>query len=120
MRAHPASLIIVYVGVGQHCRAQDVESPALPTTSTRTFQRGNGTLHVGSIMHKTHALPRHITDNGCNVFVHLAPIEVGNATRTDEKSSALQKESKHVKRSSGALDDSSRKLQKASTHSQLH
>ena len=35
MRAHPTSLIIVYVGVGQHCRAQDVESPALPTMSTR-------------------------------------------------------------------------------------
>ena len=37
---------------------------------------------------------------GRNVFVHLAPIEVGNATRTDVNSSTLQKESKHVKRSS--------------------
>ena len=38
---------------------------------------------------------------GCNVFVHLAPIEVGNATKIDGNSSTLQKESKHVKPSSG-------------------
>ena len=41
---------------------------------------------------------------GRNVFVHLAPIEVGNAIRSHAKSSALQKESKHVKRSSGTME----------------
>jgi len=46
---------------------------------------------------------------GRNVFVHLAPIEVGNATRTDVNSSTLQKESKHVKLSSGALEEGFRK-----------
>ena len=53
---------------------------------------------------------------GRNVFVHLAPIEVGNATRTDVNSSTLQKESKHVKRSSGAMEEKSGQGQKASTH----
>ena len=52
---------------------------------------------------------------GCNVFVQLAHIEVGNATRTDENSSSLQKESKHVKRFSGAMHESSRIFQQAST-----
>ena len=55
---------------------------------------------------------------GRNVFVHLAPIEVGNATRIDVNSSTLQKESKHVKRSNGALEERSRQEQKASTHCQ--
>ena len=43
-RAHPISLILVHVGVGQRCRAPDKESPAaLPTMSTHmTFQRGAG------------------------------------------------------------------------------
>ena len=44
MRAHIASLISVHVGVGQCCRAIDVESPTiLPTMNTLshvTFQRG--------------------------------------------------------------------------------
>eukprot|EP00964_Phaeocystis_antarctica_P084409 scaffold53140_cov64-Phaeocystis_antarctica.AAC.3 len=40
-RAHPASPILVNVGVGQRCRAQDVESPAiLPTMSTRNVPAG--------------------------------------------------------------------------------
>ena len=35
-RADIGSLIVVHVGVGQRCRALDVESPApLPTMSTR-------------------------------------------------------------------------------------
>ena len=39
-----------------------------------------------------------------DVSVHLAPIEVGNATRNDAYSSTtLQKESKQVKRSSGVM-----------------
>ena len=36
-------------------------------------------------------MQKHITESGCNVFVHLAPIEVGNATKIDGKSSTLQK-----------------------------
>eukprot|EP00964_Phaeocystis_antarctica_P089736 scaffold57308_cov59-Phaeocystis_antarctica.AAC.2 len=40
-RAHKASLISVQVGVGQRCRALDVESPAiLPTMSTRNVPAG--------------------------------------------------------------------------------
>ena len=41
-RAHPVSVISVHVGVDQRCRAFDVKSSALPTMSTRTFQRGAG------------------------------------------------------------------------------
>eukprot|EP00964_Phaeocystis_antarctica_P058455 scaffold34678_cov71-Phaeocystis_antarctica.AAC.3 len=38
-----ASLIIIHIGVGQRCRARDVESPAiLPTMSTRVTPRGDG------------------------------------------------------------------------------
>ena len=41
MRAHIVSLILIHVGVGQRCRATDVESPAiLPTTSTRNVPAG--------------------------------------------------------------------------------
>ena len=40
-RAHKVSLIRVHVGVGQRCRAEDVESPApLPTVSTRNVPAG--------------------------------------------------------------------------------
>ena len=40
-RANPRSLIIVHVGVGQRCRAQDEESPAsLPTIRTRDVPSG--------------------------------------------------------------------------------
>ena len=43
------SVISVHVGVGQRCRALDVESSAaLPTISTRvTFQRGDGGKFMG-------------------------------------------------------------------------
>ena len=57
---------------------------------------------MGSIIHKTHKTHK-ITESGCNVLVHLAPVEVGNATRSHAKSSTLQKGSKHVKRSSEAM-----------------
>ena len=41
-RAHLASLILVHVGVGQRCRARDVESPAiLPTVSTCDASAGH-------------------------------------------------------------------------------
>ena len=40
-RADIASLISIHVGVGQRCRARDVESPAvLPTMSTRNVPAG--------------------------------------------------------------------------------
>ena len=54
-------------------------------------------------MHKTHETHKITESGGCNVFVHLAPIEVGSAIRSHAKSSTLQKESKHVKRSSEAM-----------------
>ena len=54
-------------------------------------------------MHKTHETHKITESGGCNVFVHLAPIEVGSAIRSHAKSSTLQKEHKHVKRSSGAM-----------------
>ena len=59
-RAHLTSLVRVHVGVDQPCRALDVKSSApLPTMSTRvTFQRGDGTLHMGSIRRKAHPLPQ--------------------------------------------------------------
>ena len=41
IQAHPTSLIIVHVGVGQRCRTSDVESPAiLSTTSKRNVPAG--------------------------------------------------------------------------------
>eukprot|EP00964_Phaeocystis_antarctica_P077887 scaffold48398_cov67-Phaeocystis_antarctica.AAC.2 len=45
-RLHPLGLISVHVGVGQRCRAPNVESPAiLPTMSTRNVtQRGRWTM----------------------------------------------------------------------------
>eukprot|EP00964_Phaeocystis_antarctica_P066070 scaffold39905_cov80-Phaeocystis_antarctica.AAC.4 len=45
-KAHIVSFILVHVGVGQRCRARDVESPALlPTMSTRhVTQRGRWTM----------------------------------------------------------------------------
>ena len=44
-RAHISCLILVHVGVGQRCRALDVESSAhLPATSTRNVPAGRWTM----------------------------------------------------------------------------
>ena len=64
MRAHRGSLIIVYVGVDQCCRARDEESPALPTMSTRNVPAGRWRKVQGKFKRKTHvALPRHTANS---------------------------------------------------------
>ena len=41
VQTHLVSLVLVHVGVGQRCRAHDIESPApLPSVSTLPFHRG--------------------------------------------------------------------------------
>ena len=64
-RAHRGSLIGIHVDVRQRCRAQDVESPALPAMSTRNVPAGRWNVTcVGSIQRKTHdALPRHTANS---------------------------------------------------------
>eukprot|EP00964_Phaeocystis_antarctica_P055965 scaffold32964_cov64-Phaeocystis_antarctica.AAC.3 len=58
-RAHRFSLIRVDVGIGQRRRARDPESTTLQANKAErvTFQRGDGTLHMGSIRGKAHPLP---------------------------------------------------------------
>ena len=53
-RAHLVSLISVHVGVGQHCRARDVESPALPTMSTRNVPAGRWRKRRRRFKKRTH------------------------------------------------------------------
>ena len=52
-----------------------------------------------------------------DIFVHLAPVEVGHAIIVDvEPAASLHAESEHTKRSSGALEVRLRRVQNASSH----
>ena len=54
-RANPISLVLVHVGVGQRCRAPDVESPAiLPTMSTRNVPAGRRARAQGGFNGREH------------------------------------------------------------------
>ena len=54
-RAHPGSLIGVHVGVGQRCRAHDVESPAiLPTMNKRNVPAGHWMIVQGNFRRRAH------------------------------------------------------------------
>ena len=62
---HLTSGVRINVGVGQRCRARDVESSTLQAKKwSVTFHRGDGTLHMGSIRGKAHILPDNTHSNG--------------------------------------------------------
>eukprot|EP00964_Phaeocystis_antarctica_P040351 scaffold23068_cov70-Phaeocystis_antarctica.AAC.2 len=63
-RADNVSLIIVHVGVGQRCRAQDVESPAtLPSMGTRDVPTGRW-MKVQGMRHSVNSAGRWIKVQG--------------------------------------------------------
>ncbi len=108
-RAHPSSLILVHVGVGQRCRARDVESPAtLPTMSTRDVQAGRWVRAQERFNRRAH--PSSL------ILVHVG---VGQRCRARDVQSPAPLPTMSTRDvSSGALGESSRRVQQASAHCQ--
>eukprot|EP00964_Phaeocystis_antarctica_P004982 scaffold2716_cov64-Phaeocystis_antarctica.AAC.7 len=110
-RAHIVSLISVDVGVGQRCRASDVESSArLPTMSTRNVPTGRWKKGPGNVQKASaQILPRFGTRWCWSALPwHCPRCRAPRPPANHE----------HMQRSNGALDTRSEKVQKASTHRQ--
>ena len=125
-RAHKTRFVRIHVGVGQRCRALDVESSGLQgaTAKCATFQRGNGTLHMGSIRGKAHPLPnRHMatvsTPVGrwmkCHRRFKMQTLTYCDAKITSTRTAVGQFKGQF----NGAMEETSRQGQKASTQKSL-
>ena len=136
---HLASLIGIHVCVRQRCRAQDVESSALPAMSTRNVPAGQWNVTcVGSNRCKAHGgLPPYtptvsITSGAmeevsqkvqktstylaCSVRIHVG---IGQCCRTpDVESSTLQANKAKCVTFHWVMDESSGKVQDANTPNQ--
>jgi hypothetical protein len=141
MRAH-LSLILVHIGVGKRCRAADVESPAiLPSMSTRHAPAGRWMRAQGIFNRRAHMVSPILVHVGvgqrCRAADHgespailptmstVAHIMMGAHGRFNRRALFAAPLWNHVStthvaqyRSSGALDESSSKVQHASTPSQ--
>ena len=81
-RAHIASLILVHIGVGQRCRALNVESPALlPTTSTRNVPAGRWMKGQGKGGRRAHIISEVVMD--------IAAFKVSHCVERDIDATAL-------------------------------
>ena len=81
-RAHIDSLISVHVGVGQRCRARDVEPPTrLPIMSTHIVSAGRWVKVQGMVNASTHIC--------CYVLVHVGVGQRCRACAQDVESPAI-------------------------------